>query len=138
MQDKRIEIVEGVWSVIAQQGIAAVSVRSVAAAAGVSPGRVQHYFATKTELVRASVEAMLDAAAEANPEALGDPADPATLRALLTHAIEPRARPGTRRRRRRGGALSARAGRRGGRQRAGARVDPACRGGHSIGFPWLV
>ena len=91
MQDKRIEIVEGVWSVIAQQGIAAVSVRSVAAAAGVSPGRVQHYFATKTELVRASVEAMLDAAAEANPEALGDPADPATLRALLTHAIEPAA-----------------------------------------------
>lgn len=91
MQDKRTEIVEGVWAVIARQGIAAVSVRSVAAAAGVSPGRVQHYFATKTQLVRASAEAMLQGAAEANPGALGDPTDPATLRVLLTHAIEPAA-----------------------------------------------
>lgn len=91
MHDKRAEIVRGVWAVIAQQGLAAVSVRSVATAAGVSPGRVQHYFTTKTELVRASVEAMLDGAVDANPQALADPADPRTLWSLLTHAIEPAA-----------------------------------------------
>lgn len=87
--DKRQQIVVGVWQVIAQGGIAAVSVRSVAAAAGVSAGRVQHYFATKTDLVRASVELLLDAAAEANPSAQGDPGDPQTLERLLLHALVP-------------------------------------------------
>lgn len=89
--DKRTAIVMGVWRVIATQGIGAVSVRSVAAAAGVSPGRVQHYFPTKAELVRASVEAMLHGAALVNPAAAGDPADARTLESLLMHALGPAA-----------------------------------------------
>lgn len=43
-------------TVFAEQGVAALSVRGVAAAAGVSPAQVQYYFRTKTELVRACYE----------------------------------------------------------------------------------
>ena len=63
-EDKRRQILYGVWQVIAKSGLQAVSVRSVAAAAGVSPGRVQHYFTTKQELVRASAQEMIAAAVE--------------------------------------------------------------------------
>lgn len=42
--------------VIAEQGLAGLSVRTVAAEAGVSPAQVQYYFRTKTELVRAAFE----------------------------------------------------------------------------------
>lgn len=87
--DKQRQILEGVWAVIAHDGIAVVSMRSVAAAAGVSVGRVQHHFGTKTELVRASVTAMLDAAAQANPDALAATSHPDTLRSLLVHPITP-------------------------------------------------
>lgn len=86
---KRAQILEGVWAVIAEHGLEAVSVRSVAAAAGVSPGRVQHYFASRSALVRASAEEMIAQAARAHPQALGDPADPATLWSLLTHSLDP-------------------------------------------------
>jgi len=89
--DKRTAILIGVWQVIASGGIAAVSFRSVATASGVSAGRVQYYFPTKTELVRASVHALLDAAQQAYPDALGVPDDPATLWTLLTHSFTPAA-----------------------------------------------
>lgn len=42
--------------ILAEQGIAALSVRSVASAAGVSPAQVQYYFRTKSELVRAGFD----------------------------------------------------------------------------------
>ena len=88
-QGRREEILAGVWQVIATGGLAAVSVRSVAKAAGVSPGRVQHYFTVKTELVRASAELMLRGATDRHPEALGPSADPATLKSLLMHTFGP-------------------------------------------------
>lgn len=91
VDDRRNQILDGVWRVIVEDGLTAVSVRSVAAAAGVSAGRVQHYFPTKSALVRASVERMLDGAAQVNPEASGDASDPATLSALLLHALTPAA-----------------------------------------------
>ncbi|GAA1396913.1 TetR/AcrR family transcriptional regulator [Luteococcus peritonei] len=87
--DKREQILAGVWQVIATDGLAAVSVRSVATAAGVSPGRVQHYFATKTELVRASARAMIELAQRTHPETGGSPDQRATLEELLLHPLEP-------------------------------------------------
>ena len=90
-QGKIEEILAGVWQVIATRGIAAVSVRSVAEAAGVSPGRVQYYFTAKTELVRASAELMLRGAADHHSEALGPRDDPTTLKSLLMHAFGPAA-----------------------------------------------
>lgn len=90
MQGKRHEILLGVWRVIAERGLDAVSIRSVATAAGVSPGRVQHYFASKQELVRASVAHVIELAAEMNPAATGgDYEDPETMWALLLHSLGP-------------------------------------------------
>jgi TetR/AcrR family transcriptional repressor of bet genes len=48
---RRTEIVHALWQVIYLRGIDAVSFRSVAEAAGISIGRVQHYFPSRRELV---------------------------------------------------------------------------------------
>ncbi len=49
-------ILEGVLNVLAERGIGALSVRSVAAAADVSPAQVQYYYRTKNDLVRAGFD----------------------------------------------------------------------------------
>lgn len=48
---RRTEIAEAVLAIVARAGTEAVSLRSVAAEAGVSMGRVQHYFTSKDELL---------------------------------------------------------------------------------------
>ncbi|MCP2262900.1 TetR/AcrR family transcriptional regulator [Promicromonospora thailandica] len=60
--ERRTQIVHALWLVIAQQGIEGVSLRHVAAAAGVSTGRIQHYFGTKEALVLAGCTALVDSA----------------------------------------------------------------------------
>lgn len=91
--EKRAAIVTAVWSVIADRGIAAVSFRTVAAAAAVSVGLVQHYFGSKAQLVRSSAEAMIEGSAQ---RFAAEPADPgAELRRLTGHAVP--ATPGSRR-----------------------------------------
>src|SRR5690625_2815459 len=47
---RRTEIVYALWAVIHEKGLDSVSFRAVAEAAGVSIGRIQHYFASKEEL----------------------------------------------------------------------------------------
>ena len=49
-------LLDGVMTVLAEQGVGALSVRSVAAAAGVSPAQVQYYYRTKSDLVRAGFD----------------------------------------------------------------------------------
>ena len=95
--DKRQQIIRGVWRVIAESGLGAVSFRSVAAAAGVSAGRVQHYFASTQELIRISAAELVEAAAKVTPAAAGDVSDPKTLQSLLLHGLGPAgtSRPGT-------------------------------------------
>ncbi len=53
-------LLEALVGVVADGGIAAVSVRSVAAAAGVSVAQVQYYFRTKEELVTAAYRHVAD------------------------------------------------------------------------------
>jgi TetR/AcrR family transcriptional regulator, transcriptional repressor of bet genes len=48
---RRAELAAAVWSLVARGGLEVVSLRSVAAEAGVSMGRVQHYFPTKDDLL---------------------------------------------------------------------------------------
>ena len=86
---RRREFAEAVWAVIAAQGIEGVTLRAVAAEAGVSVGRVQHYYATREELVRDSCRLMIDAAADAVGHEDGvHPADPAAaLRAILVAGL---------------------------------------------------
>ncbi|MET8094281.1 TetR family transcriptional regulator C-terminal domain-containing protein [Micromonospora sp. NPDC005220] len=50
-QERRTLIADALMRVAADQGLEAVSLRHVAAAAGVSAGMVQHYFRTKDEMM---------------------------------------------------------------------------------------
>ncbi|NLZ97477.1 MAG: TetR family transcriptional regulator, partial [Micrococcus sp.] len=43
-EQRRRELAQAIWSIIALRGLSAVTLRSVAAEAGVSMGTVQHYF----------------------------------------------------------------------------------------------
>ena len=88
--DRRSTIIRAVWQVIAEQGMEAVSMRTVAAAAAVSVGRVQYRFRTKDELLRVSLEAMLSGAAQLHADATEGADDRAALLHLIGHPI-PRA-----------------------------------------------
>ncbi len=55
-EQRRRQIADAVLAVAAEHGMAAVSQTSVAARAGVSPGRVQHYFPAKHEMVEAAFD----------------------------------------------------------------------------------
>jgi AcrR family transcriptional regulator len=52
--ERRRTITDAVARIVAREGIKAVTMRAVAAEAGVSVGRVQHYFASKDELLAAA------------------------------------------------------------------------------------
>ncbi|MEV6817144.1 TetR family transcriptional regulator C-terminal domain-containing protein [Nocardiopsis dassonvillei] len=53
---RRREIAEAVCSLVSARGLEAVSLRDVAAEAGISMGRVQHYFRTKDEMLLFALE----------------------------------------------------------------------------------
>ncbi|MGW0518675.1 TetR/AcrR family transcriptional regulator [Crossiella sp. NPDC003009] len=50
-EEQKSKIAEAMWRLAARAGLEAVSVREVAAEAGVSVGRVQHYFRNKDALL---------------------------------------------------------------------------------------
>ena len=49
--ERRRELAEGVWRVIARDGVAAASVRAVAAEAGLSTGSLRHFFPAHSDLL---------------------------------------------------------------------------------------
>lgn len=53
---RRTALAEAVWRLVARGGVEAVSLRSAAAEAGVSMGRVQYYFASKDDLLLYGLE----------------------------------------------------------------------------------
>lgn len=61
-EERKARLAEAVWAVILDQGIGAVSVRTVAGAAGMAVGSLRHLFPTKAELLEFSAELMLDRA----------------------------------------------------------------------------
>ena len=69
-------ILDGVVNVLADRGAQALSIRSVAVEAGVSPAQVQYYYRTRAELVRAGFgragEQFLADIAAARPSTLMD------------------------------------------------------------------
>ncbi|BBG01339.1 MULTISPECIES: TetR/AcrR family transcriptional regulator [Pseudonocardia] len=85
--DRRTAIIQAVWQVIARRGMGAVSMRTVAAEAGVSVGRIQYWFPSKDELVRAGLEAMLTGAGELHVHATAGADDRERLRQLVGHPI---------------------------------------------------
>lgn len=62
---RRDEIIRALWVVVHDQGIEGVTYQAVATTAGISIGRIQHYFASKEELVLAGCRAMIDQASAA-------------------------------------------------------------------------
>ena len=50
-EERRRDLAEALWRVIVASGPQAVSIRSVAAEAGLSPGALRHYFQTREELL---------------------------------------------------------------------------------------
>jgi AcrR family transcriptional regulator len=57
-EERRRGLAETVFTIIASRGLAAVSLRDVAAQAGVSMGTVQHYFTTKDAMLRFALDQM--------------------------------------------------------------------------------
>jgi TetR/AcrR family transcriptional repressor of bet genes len=55
-QARRLELTEALWRITRREGWDAISLRKVAAEAGVSMGMVQHYFTTKDEMLRFAIE----------------------------------------------------------------------------------
>ena len=55
-EERRREIARSTWRVLTRDGVAAVSVRSVAAEAGISTGALRHYFADQASLLLFAAE----------------------------------------------------------------------------------
>lgn len=62
--ERRAEIVEALLRIVGSRGVEATSLREVADEAGVSMGRVQHYFRTKDEMLRFAFERITERSAE--------------------------------------------------------------------------
>ncbi|CAM4043488.1 TetR/AcrR family transcriptional regulator [Tsukamurella strandjordii] len=82
--ERRAEIDAIVWAIIAEEGIAAVTLRSIAARGGISMGRVQHYFPTREAIIAHALTSFLALAEQAHPIP-GDRNE--ALLVLLTHAL---------------------------------------------------
>ena len=58
-EQRRLELAGAVWRVIARDGVAGVSIRTVAAEAGWSSGALRHYFVTRAELLAFACEQVI-------------------------------------------------------------------------------
>ncbi|BBY42641.1 TetR family transcriptional regulator [Mycolicibacterium celeriflavum] len=61
---RRREIAEAVWRIVVRDGVSAVSIRDVAAEAGLAVGSVRHVFSTKAELLQYSMALVHEQARE--------------------------------------------------------------------------
>lgn len=61
---RRHELAQALWRVVRRDGLAAVSVRSVALEAGTSPGSLRHYFGTQDELLGFALQSVVDRATD--------------------------------------------------------------------------
>lgn len=86
-EERRREIAYAVWYLIAARGIEAVTQRAVAAEAGISVGRIQHYFPSKEEMVRYGCRALIDAGADAYRERTSGVGPAEALRDLVARTI---------------------------------------------------
>ncbi|WBB53120.1 TetR family transcriptional regulator C-terminal domain-containing protein [Verrucosispora sp. WMMD573] len=91
-QERRTLIADALMRVAAEQGLEAISLRHVAAAAGVSAGMVQHYFRTKDEMMSFAMSVVRDrgqARVADAVAALGDRPPPRTLLRTMITALLP-------------------------------------------------
>ncbi|MEV6596220.1 TetR family transcriptional regulator C-terminal domain-containing protein [Actinoplanes sp. NPDC051346] len=86
-QERRRLIADALMRVAADQGLEAVSLRHVAAAAGVSTGLVQHYFRTKDEMMTFALSVVRERSRTRLTEAIGRLGDDPPARLLLRTLI---------------------------------------------------
>lgn len=84
---RKAQLAEAVWQVILDQGISAVSVRTVAERAGVAVGSLRHVFPTRSALLQFSAELMVQRATDRilSTEPQDDPREFAV--ALIKHTL---------------------------------------------------
>lgn len=82
-QERRQQIADAICRLLGREGLDAVSLRQVAAEAGVSMGRVQHYFATKDEMLSFAFRAVAERAERRIGAVAAAVEQPATPRSLL-------------------------------------------------------
>lgn len=82
-EERRRRIAEAVWGITALRGLEAVSLRDVAAEAGVSMGMVQHYFKTKERMILFACEYMVELAEQGARELLAGSLDPDAPRSVI-------------------------------------------------------
>lgn len=85
--ERRAEIVLGLWGVIHERGLEGVTFRAVAESAGVSVGRIQHYFASKDELVREGCTRIVAAARKGHESRTAHSGAAPSLRDLVASPI---------------------------------------------------
>lgn len=85
--ERRREIVVAVWTLIARHGFEKVTLRAVAAEAGISAGRVQYYYSSRTELVRDGCRIMLSDARTQFAARIESLSPVESLRALIHRAV---------------------------------------------------
>lgn len=88
---RRAALIEATLDLIAEGGPQAATVRAIALRAGVTPGLIRHYFATKEDLVAAAHESLMTGLTDANNASLDHlPDDPgARLAGFIGNAVSP-------------------------------------------------
>lgn len=86
---RRADLIRATIDCVADGGVAAATVREVAARAGVSNGLIRHHFATKEALVQAAYRALVDGMTGAAEEAAGPVPDQWLARFLAANCRPP-------------------------------------------------
>ncbi|MFI6307584.1 TetR/AcrR family transcriptional regulator [Amycolatopsis thailandensis] len=90
-QERRRGIAEALFRIAAAQGLQAVTLRAVAAEAGISMNLVQYYFSTKEEMLRFAwrrmVELTMESAGKTVGEAMATEDERTIVRAYLTSVL---------------------------------------------------
>ena len=86
-EQRRIEIVEATWRIVARGGFAAATMREIAAEAGFANGALKHYFDGKDELLVAAYRQTFYRINERAALATGDKSGLAAVRALCMEML---------------------------------------------------
>ena len=74
-EQRRVALITATLDLVAEGGVAMATVRAIAERAGVTPGLIRHYFATKEALTRAAYRHLMERMTDENLSVLDDRPD---------------------------------------------------------------
>mgnify|MGYP000867324155 CR=1 FL=1 len=88
---RRDDLIAAALSLVAEGGLRAATVREIAARAGVTPGLIRHYFATKDDLTRAAYGKLMQGMTQGSAASLENAPEGAVprLASFVTAAVSP-------------------------------------------------